>query len=251
MSERGKIGPQPDEFPAGINWIEDWPVVVPDRFPVPPAHTSFVEEYTSPTLHPRWISPGPDPRTFIRPRTRTHDDEGSGGGSGGGGQDGGIVLSAGREPTAREARGLLAVRTQDPHWQTTATVSAGDVCLIVRFDDAHWAALERRGDVLSARVVVGPLDQTLATVTGIGTDQALAIRAVAYPETRTFPEGPDQLHLGHLEDGEFRALAAVDGRYLSTEVAGGFTGRAVGVEAPGADAVLTRFEYRALATATT
>jgi xylan 1,4-beta-xylosidase len=39
-------------------------------------------------------------------------------------------------------------------------------------------------------------------------------------------------------------LAGMDGRYLSTEVAGGFTGRVIGVEALDGPAVLLRFEYR-------
>jgi hypothetical protein len=49
--------------------------------------------------------------------------------------------------------------------------------------------------------------------------------------------------LGVLRSGQFLEIASFDGRYLSTEVAGGFTGRVVGVEALGADAVVTRFAY--------
>ncbi len=157
-----------------------------------------------------------------------------------------VTLAAGRAPDATEARRLLAVRVQDQHWQATATLPEGDACLTVRIDDAHWVAVERRGDVLAARMVLGPLDQTLATAAGISADDALAVRAVAHADAATFRAGPDQLELGHLTGGAFRPLATVDGRYLSTEVAGGFTGRVVGVEAIGTDAVLSRFEYRAL-----
>jgi hypothetical protein len=49
--------------------------------------------------------------------------------------------------------------------------------------------------------------------------------------------------LGHEGPDGFTELARIDGRYLSTEVAGGFTGRVVGVEALGADALVTRFRY--------
>lgn len=44
-------------------------------------------------------------------------------------------------------------------------------------------------------------------------------------------EGPDTIDLSALIDGETVALGQVDGRYLSTEVAGGFTGRRIGVHA--------------------
>ena len=40
-------------------------------------------------------------------------------------------------------------------------------------------------------------------------------------------------------------LARFDGRYLSTEVAGGFTGRVIGISTGGGSAVLERFEYSA------
>ncbi|WP_307181020.1 hypothetical protein [Streptomyces canus] len=41
--------------------------------------------------------------------------------------------------------------------------------------------------------------------------------------------GPDVVRFGTCqEDGTFTELAALDGRYLTTEVAGGFTGRVIG-----------------------
>ncbi|MEU4230627.1 family 43 glycosylhydrolase [Nonomuraea sp. NPDC026600] len=217
-----------ETFLTGIEWDDDWPVVVEDAFTVPMTDTSFVEEFPAAGLHPRWISPGTDPRTFVRGRP-----------------GGGITLLAGRCPTSREAQRLLAVRARDAGWQASATLPEGDAALVVRLDDAHWAAIERRGDVLSVRMVIGPLDQTLATVTGIGTDRPLTIRVVPTEEDFTRRYGPDRLELGFLNDGSFHAIADVDGRYLSTEVAGGFTGRVVGVEALGTDAVLTRFDYTA------
>jgi len=63
-------------------------------------------------------------------------------------------------------------------------------------------------------------------------------------ETRPHPHGPDVVVLG-VEDnrGEFLEIAEVDGRYLSTEVAGGFTGRVIGMYAVGGDAAFDWFEY--------
>lgn len=218
-----------ESFLTGITWSDDWPAVVEGRFAVPVRDNSFLDDFTAPALDPRWISPGTDPSSFTRLQP-----------------GGGVVLAAGRAPAETEARRLLAVRAQDPQWQATATIPAGDASLTVRIDDAHWVAVERRGDMMAARTVIGPLDQTLATASGIGTGDPLAVRAVTHADAATFRAGPDQLELGYLSAGEFHLLATVDGRYLSTEVAGGFTGRVVGVEAIGTDATLTRFEYEAL-----
>ncbi|MEV4018144.1 hypothetical protein AB0J35_47375 [Nonomuraea angiospora] len=49
------------------------------------------------------------------------------------------------------------------------------------------------------------------------------------PDDRHPRKEPDVLRLGvEGADGAFDVLAELDGRYLSTEVAGGFTGRVIG-----------------------
>ncbi|MEU1515224.1 family 43 glycosylhydrolase [Streptomyces sp. NPDC005811] len=216
-----------ETFITGVDWVDDWPVVVEDRFDVPEAATAFTDDFDAPRLHPRWIAPGVDPRSFTTPH------EGAG-----------VRLSAGRLPGARDVERLLAVRTRDASWTVTATLPEGDAALVVRIDDAHWVGVERQGGTLSARAVIGPLDQTLGIAEGIPADQPLFLRAVANTDQYSFAKGPDDIQLGHLTGTEFHTLATVDGRYLSTEVAGGFTGRVIGVEALGADAVLTRFTYQ-------
>ncbi|MET8978045.1 family 43 glycosylhydrolase [Streptomyces sp. NPDC004539] len=214
-----------ETFLTGVDWVDDWPVVVEDRYDVPPAATAFDDTFMGPALHPRWISPGVDPRAF----TALHPD--------------GLRLSPGRPADSRDAVRLLAVRTRDASWTATTTVVSGDAALVVRIDDAHWAGVQRVGGTLSARAVIGPLDQILATTENIPTRCPLAVRAVANTEQFSFAKGPDDLHLGYLDGAEFHTLATIDGRYFSTEVAGGFTGRVVGVEALGGEAVVGRFGY--------
>ncbi|MGW3566085.1 family 43 glycosylhydrolase [Streptomyces sp. NPDC000941] len=215
-----------ETFLVGVDWVDDWPVIVEDRYTVPEAPTAFTDDFGTPQLHPRWIAPGTDPRSFAIPRPGE-----------------GLRLLAGRSPVAREAERLLAARPRDAAWDVTATLPEGDAALVVRIDDAHWAAVERCNGTLSARVVIGPLDQVLGTADGVPADRPLAIRATANTEAYSFAKGPDDLHLGYLADDGFRTLATIDGRYISTEVAGGFTGRVIGVEALGSDALLTRFTY--------
>lgn len=57
--------------------------------------------------------------------------------------------------------------------------------------------------------------------------------------------GPDTLHLGYeTAEGDFEILAALDGRYLTTEVAGGFTGRVIGMYAIRGSAAFDWFGLR-------
>ncbi|MFG2961190.1 hypothetical protein ACGF5O_46645 [Streptomyces sp. NPDC048291] len=85
-----------ETFLTGMEEVGDWPVVVEDRFTVGPATTSFVDEFPTPFLRPRWISPGADPWTFACNR-----------------DGGGLTFLVGRRPESRESERLLAVRTRD------------------------------------------------------------------------------------------------------------------------------------------
>ncbi|MFE0196336.1 glycoside hydrolase family 43 protein, partial [[Kitasatospora] papulosa] len=69
-------------------------------------------------------------------------------------------------------------------------------------------------------------------------------RRAAPPPARRGP-GPDTLRLGYeTEDGHVEVLAELDGRYLTTEVAGGFTGRVIGMYATRGEAAFDWFELR-------
>ena len=57
---------------------------------------------------------------------------------------------------------------------------------------------------------------------------------------------PDRIRLGFEHDGVFTVLAELDGRYLSTEVTGGYTGRVIGVYAAGGTASFDWFHYEVL-----
>ena len=219
-----------ETFLVGIEWVDDWPVVVDDAYVATPRDTSFSESFTG-ALAPRWIAPGRQPGEFARTGPE------------------GLDLDPGRTPGARESGGLLAVRAVDDAWRAEVTAPAGNLALTLRIDDDHWLAVERVGDLARVRMVVGPLDQVLG-------ERAVAADAVLALEVRAVPgfsrnAGPDRVVAGLVTDGGFQELADVDGRYLSTEVAGGFTGRVVGVEALGGPARVTRFAYAPTAAAGT
>ncbi|MFE0169796.1 beta-xylosidase family glycoside hydrolase, partial [[Kitasatospora] papulosa] len=66
-----------------------------------------------------------------------------------------------------------------------------------------------------------------------------------WPPTARRGGGPDTLRLGYeTEDGHVEVLAELDGRYLTTEVAGGFTGRVIGMYATRGEAAFDWFELR-------
>ncbi|MDF2993833.1 MAG: glycoside hydrolase family 43 protein [Microbacterium sp.] len=213
-----------ETFLTGIEWRDDWPVVVEDRFPHAVLSGNFVDEFTGGALAARWIAPGVDPASFASPSAE------------------GLRLAPGRRPQSAEAERLLAVRAVDLEWEA-ALLARGNVSLTLRIDDLHQAMLQRVGGVVSARVVIGPTDQELALRPDTDDRTELVIRAVAFGGQPGQRQGPDRLQLGIRRGGDFVELANFDGRYLSTEVAGGFTGRVVGMEALGPDVLVTRFAY--------
>jgi xylan 1,4-beta-xylosidase len=212
-----------ETFLVGIDWVDDWPVVSEDRFEIRDQPSSFNDSFDAENLHPRWVSVGADPQSFARP---TPD---------------GLSLAAGRSAHDRDAVHLLAARAEDLSWRVTVE-GIGDLALSVRIDDAHQAIVERIGTTVHARIVIGPVDQIVGLAKGIPTSAALTIEARPVPARPGERQGPDLLVLGYEADVP-SSLATIDGRYTSTEVAGGFTGRVIGVEALGAPATISRFTY--------
>lgn len=212
-----------ETFLVGIEWHDDWPIVVEDRFTVPESDSSFVDAFDGERLHPRWVSPTGFPSEFVS-LTPT-----------------GLEMQRGRDASGSVAANLLAARVQDDYWSATLAAQ-GDVALVARIDDAHQVILERLGTTVRSRIVIGPVAQTVAIRENVPLAARLEIRSVPVDAPRGAPQGPDRIVMGVL-DGDFEALAELDGRYLSTEVAGGFTGRVVGFEALGEGTVVTRFDY--------
>lgn len=189
-----------ETFLARVAWVDDWPVVhtddaLPDR-----ADTAFTDDFSAAELHPRWVSPhgalpGPHPV-------------------------GGVALGPHD----------LAVRVRDLRWRFEARVDASAaVGLRVRLDEHHGYEITLDGDAAEVRARIGALEASVGSARATGDVVTLLVEAVDATH-----DGPDDLRFGLVDvDGE-RWLAALDGRYLSTEVAGGFTGRVLSLRALGA-----------------
>ena len=75
----------------------------------------------------------------------------------------------------------------------------------------------------------------------------LGIEVTGGPAAHDARTGPDTVSLGVEEsDGTFTVLGALDGRYLSTEVAGGFTGSVIGMYATAGTVRFDWFHYEPL-----
>lgn len=200
-----------ETFLTRVDWKDGWPVVQDLDEQVTVADHSFTDDFTAPALHHRWVSPGADPAS---------------------------VLAGGALTTS----GLLCVRVRDERWTAEVTVD-GPARFVLRLDDRHWYALISDGEQISAVSRVGDIEHTVASIAVPQGTTTLRIEAVT-PAAAAQPgadTGPDEIVLA----AEGQPLARLDGRYLSTEVAGGFTGRVLGVGAVDDTAQLRRFAYTA------
>ncbi|MGV9387414.1 beta-xylosidase family glycoside hydrolase [Nonomuraea sp. NPDC003707] len=95
---------------------------------------------------------------------------------------------------------------------------------------------------------IGSLRPTVATRPAPAGPIRLRIDVLAaLPADRHPRKEPDVLRLGvEAADGAFDVLAELDGRYLSTEVAGGFTGRVIGMYAASGTVRFDWFDYEPL-----
>lgn len=208
-----------ETFAARIEWEDDWPVVAAAIAGA--SQTSFIDRFDTPRLDPRWVSPGVDPSTFARTRGP------------------GLVIER-RALSGSASQGILAVRARDEEWAANVELGRGDIALTVRIDDAHWFGVELAAGRARARSCVGQQATVLGEVDAADAT-GLFLRAVGNAGDHF--AGPDTLQVGVIEaDGE-TTLGSTDGRYISTEVAGGFTGRMIGMEAISPQANVMSFSY--------
>lgn len=243
-----------ETFLAPVRWEDEWPLpgpvdlraeapaLTPHPWPAEPER----DEFDSPSLAPCWVSPRRQDPAAVRLDERP----------------GHLVLHARADSLDMPGAVFVGRRQQDPDCtaRTLADVAPGGLGgLAVRLDEAHHYQVETDGTGL-VRVVarIGPLCHTVAeraVATGPLTLRIDVTTTVVLPPSVTDPGatappglrvgGPDTLHLGYeTADGGFEILAALDGRYLSTEVAGGFTGRVIGMYATRGSAAFDWFGLR-------
>jgi hypothetical protein len=214
-----------ETFLAGVDWRDDWPVVDEGRYPRPAADTSYTDRFETPRLHPRWVSPGAGLGDVARPRP-----------------DGGLVLRP--ATSASGVAGALTARVLDHSWSFEADVDLTDGAgaLLVRLDDRHWCEVRADAERAYSVVRIGPLQCEHGSAVALNGPR-VTLRVESLP---SLSAGPDDLRLTAVVAGHAHELARIDGRYLSTEVAGGFTGRVTGVRATEGEIGLIAVRYAAV-----
>ncbi|HEY8532874.1 MAG TPA: glycoside hydrolase family 43 protein [Micromonospora sp.] len=228
-----------ETFLAPVHWIDGWPVVgevslempapaVPAApWPTPPVRDDFTDR----ELAPHWISlRSRDPHRVtlaerpswltLRPGAPSLDKTG--------------VTFVGR----RQAHLNVRIRTR-------LEVVDGVGGLAVRMDENHYYAVEVDGGVTRVRARIGPLAQHLGSQPVPPGPVVLRVETHATAPSPDHPrQEPDVVRLGVEDDeGRFTVLAELDGRYLATEVAGGFTGRVIGVYVGAGTVHVDWFDY--------
>lgn len=246
-----------ETFLAPVRWEDEWPLPGPLelRAPAPalPAHPwpdePYRDSFEAPVLAPCWVS------------LRRHDpdavrlDE----------RPGRLVLHARADGLHKPGALFVGRRQRDPDCSARTRVEVGEGDsggIAVRLDEAHHYQVETGDGTVRAVARIGPVRQAVAerpVPPGPLTLRIDITTNVVLPPTVTSapadPEeaaaaglrigGPDTLRLGYeTEDGAFEVLAELDGRYLTTEVAGGFTGRVIGMYATQGAPAFDWFELR-------
>jgi hypothetical protein len=214
-----------ETFLAGVTWVDGWPRFDERHYDVPVPDTDFVDDFSAPALHHRWVVPYSEPETIAR-----HADTS------------GLVLP----PAGDERIGLLCARVRDYNWTAEAVIE-GSGRFSIRLDDRHWYGLHLEDGTVQAHAQIGDLRQQLHS--RMVTQHQLVLRIESVPPT---PQpnpyghgGPDDIVLS-VDDEEGRhELARIDGRYLSTEVATGFTGRMLAIGSGATVAHIRSISYRA------
>jgi beta-xylosidase len=145
-------------------------------------------------------------------------------------------------PIFRSSNLVDGRRQQHHHCRASARFvsgSAAEAGLTIWLDEHAHYDVAVRGERVVARSCVG----TVRTIVG---DAARPTGPVALTvETGPHVHAPDSISLGfHDDSGAAHTLARLDGRYLSSEVTGGFLGRLIGMYSVGGEATFDWFDYR-------
>jgi xylan 1,4-beta-xylosidase len=227
-----------ETFLVPVTWADGWPVAGPveERHPAPsvwhplPA-PSLRDDFDEPSLRPCWISPRsrPDESWSLAERP------------------GWLTLHATGRTLDRPGHAFVGRRQHAPDSQIRARMDHGATRagLSVRLDEAHHYDIEVAGGQASVIARIGPLRQQVAShpvppgpltlAIDIRTDDVLPPSLSKADQLTDEPlgvyaTGPDTIAFS-LQAGDTHPvlLAELDGRYLSTEVATGFTGRVIGM----------------------
>ena len=216
-----------ETFLAPVSWTDGWPVVG-ELISGPEVTGSHRDDFELSTLQPCWIS--------LRGRSAAHCTNKE--------RSGWLTLHARGGSLDESDVVFVGRRQQHPACRARTVIDAaeGRGGLAVRLDEEHHYEIEAAAGEGRVIARIGPLKTIVASRPVPETPIVLGVEI----EPRAAHDsrgGPDTIRLGVESDGVFIALAELDGKYLSTEVAGGFTGRVIGMYAAAGTVHFDRFDY--------
>jgi hypothetical protein len=208
-----------ETFADEVVWEDGWPLLAGRLEPSAPADQAVTEILDGGELPPSWVGAARFPSEFVTS------------------EDGALRVSADGEPV------FVGRRQEHLHARVRAHLVVDGVGgLSVRIDARHAVDLECSDGVARAVWAVGDVRHVLGE-SAVQGEPVLELRMEPAAGGGWDPRGPDRIVAGVVADGAFIELGAVDGRYLSTEVAGGMTGRMLGVTCTSGVVVVRSFEY--------
>lgn len=209
-----------ETFAATVEWRDGWPRIADPLEPPPVA--PFVEALAE-RMPPTWVAPSAWPAQVLR-----HSEDGWR-----------LTGPVGHPTFVGRRQEHLHIRLQ-AILEPLPGASGG---IEVRIDPWHRMTLWFDGTLVRAVLTVGGVAVVLGEA-GASSEGMLEISAEdAAGEPGTTRVGPDSVVARvHGRDG-VQEIARVDGRYISTEVAGGFTGRMVGLVAQDGEVRIRAFTY--------
>ncbi len=234
-----------ETFLTPVEWVDGWPRVGPvrERHPAPAVwHPMELpperDDFDTGQLAPHWISPRGRPEGAWSLGERP----------------GWLTLRATGGSLDRPGHTFVGRRQQHRECRVAARLDPGTARagLSVRLDEAHHYDVEVAGGEVSIVARIGPVRQRLVRRPVHAGPVTLVVEvrttSLVPPTARSSrnrapgvrPGGPDAVVFS-IEGGE--PLAELDGRYLSTQVAGGFTGRVIGMYVTEGSASFDWFAY--------
>jgi hypothetical protein len=223
-----------ETFAVEIDWDGGWPYVTGPVEPAASPSAVAVENVSAgetAELPPTWVCPGGFPEEVLTS-----------------GREWRLRAPSGDPEPSRDDIAFVGRRQEHLVSRFRAVVSAphgtiGGVS--IRVDPRHHLDVEVEGDEVRAVVRIGPARSVLGRCpVSPGQGVTLELRTEsARGELYSSERGPDRVVAALVHDGEIVDLGGIDGRYLSTELAGGFTGRLFGIWCAHGELVMSAARY--------
>ncbi|GAA3263857.1 glycoside hydrolase family 43 protein [Nonomuraea helvata] len=217
-----------ETFLAPVTWVDGWPVIGELVPGVPNA--SNRDDFDLTELQACWISVRSRPAELCTTKERA----------------GWLTLRARGASLDEPDVTFLGRRPQHLRWRARTMIdpAQGRGGLAVRLDEGHHYEIEAGDGQVRVVARVGSVRTVVAGHPAPAGSLVLAVQTDEPLPPHGPRSAPDALSFGvETEAGALTVLASLDGRYLSTEVAGGFTGRVVGMYAATGAVHFDWFDY--------